>query len=99
MSPAARDFETSRLAFNDWIAPLMLQCNGDRALSQKYVIDQLGGSVDESSPVYGYCFHKKNEAATIQLCRGCGFFSDIGGAHQKLKIIDSMHSAGLNQDA
>lgn len=54
VSPAARYSETSRLAFKDWIAPFMPQGNGDRALGQKYVIDRLGGSTDESSPFYDY---------------------------------------------
>ena len=92
----------------------MPQGNGDRALGQKYVIDHLGGSTDESSPFYDYWptmvffvspegrvirawLPQKNEAATVQ-CVEAAIVSDIGGAHQKLKITDSMHSAGLNQD-
>lgn len=115
VSPAARYSGTNRLTFKDWIAPFLPQGNGERALSQKYVIDHLGGSADESSPFYDYWptmvflvnpegtvirawLPQKNEAATVQRVEAA-IVSDIGGAYQELKITDSMHSAGLNQDA
>ncbi|MHC5194948.1 hypothetical protein ACYSUW_14435 [Pseudomonas frederiksbergensis] len=111
VSPAARYSGTGRLAYKDWIAPFLPQGDSERASMQKYVIEQLGGSANESSPFYDYwptmVFLVNPEGKVVRAWLPqkndtatvrrveAAIVTDIGGPYKELEVADNRHSAGL----
>lgn len=111
VSPASRYSGTGRLSYKDWIAPFLPQGDSERALAQKYVIDHMGGSANESSPFFDYwptmVFLVNPEGKVVRAWLPqkndtatvrrveAAIVTDIGGPYQDLEVADNKHSAGL----
>lgn len=111
VSPAARYSGTGRLSYKDWLAPFLPQGDSDRASIQKYVIDHMGGSANESSPFYDYwptmVFLVNPDGKVVRAWLPqkndtatvrrveAAIVTDIGGPYKDLEVADNRHSAGL----
>lgn len=111
VSPAARTAGTGRLSFKEWITPFLPQGDSQKAQSQRYVIDRLGGSANEASPFYDWwpsmVFLVNPEGKVVRAWLPqkaeyanvrtveAAIVNDIGGPYKSLKITDNMNSPGV----
>jgi hypothetical protein len=111
ISPAARKSGSDRLSFKEWISPFLPKGDSQKALSQQYVIDRLGGSVDEASPFYDWwpsmVFLVDPDGKVVRAWLPqkaeyanvrtveAAIVSDIGGPYKDLKITENLNSPGV----